>query len=174
MPSCLSLTWLLLVCVRMWFLKQPRWANHTPHTSHLNGFSPLWLRKCFFKLLSSEKHDPHKSHGNGFSWRFILLLRAQRNSHKSHLKYGFSPVCVRMWSLKLWNETKHNPHTSHLKGFSPVWVRGISPAGTVFSYWNWPGSFNSPSIVSTLVLRLPNLIMMTMWTTQPTFLQQTC
>ena len=34
----------------------------------MNGFSPVWRLRCYFKLLSLEKDFPHISH------RYVLLI----------------------------------------------------------------------------------------------------
>ena len=54
---------------------------------------------------------------------FLLKLPAQikRLSHCLHLK-GFSPVWIPSCFLKSSLLLKHLPHYSHLKAFSPVWT----------------------------------------------------
>ena len=114
--------------MRKCLFKYLHWAKHNPHTSHLKGFSPVWVCRWRFKLLFSVKHNPHKSHLKGFSpvwvriWFLIFSLRENLNPHTSHLK-GFSPVWVRkcLFISPLWENL--NPHMSHLINFSSVWVR---------------------------------------------------
>ena len=45
------------------------------------------------------------------------------SSHKSSHWYGFSPVWVRMWRVRLPDSENLFSQISHSKGLSPVWVR---------------------------------------------------
>ena len=67
--------------------------------SHLNGFSPVWIRLSLVKTQGSA---------NAFSQTL-------------HLK-GFSPVWLCVWIIK--EEEKANVfwHKSHLNCFSPLWL----------------------------------------------------
>ena len=58
-----------------------------------------------------------------FSWadRFELWVNRLKQFGKLQT-YGFSPVCVRKWVLRLKSRLKRLLQTSHLYGFSPVWT----------------------------------------------------
>lgn len=36
------------VCLRVWVIKLLDWENDLPQTTHLCGFSPVWVYVCFF------------------------------------------------------------------------------------------------------------------------------
>ena len=75
-------------------------GNGDPLTSLSNGFFPVCVSMCLFKLEPSEYADPQTTQ-----------------------KYGFSPVWIRMCTFKLDFSENADPQTSQENGFSPVWVR---------------------------------------------------
>lgn len=57
------------------------------------------------------------------SWALRLLdwVKRLKQKGKEHT-YGFSPVWVRIWVLRLKSKEKARLQISHLNGFSPVWT----------------------------------------------------
>lgn len=47
------------------------WENVLWHLSHLNGFSPVWVRMWLFRVVAPAKERPQKPHLNGFSLMWI-------------------------------------------------------------------------------------------------------
>lgn len=52
----------LIACMIAWDFMFPFWANPLPHTSHLNGFSPVCIRMCCFSLAGVGSILPQNSH----------------------------------------------------------------------------------------------------------------
>lgn len=44
-----------------------------PHCAHLYGFSPVWMRRCWFKIVRCLKFRPQYTHPYGFS--FVCILK---------------------------------------------------------------------------------------------------
>jgi len=65
----------LLMCSDRWSLRE----NFLSQSLHLNGLSPVCLRKC--RVNSSLRAN--------FHWQ-----------SSQEQEYGFSPVCVRLWALR--------------------------------------------------------------------------
>lgn len=94
-PECITF-W---CCFKVVFL-----PNEASHWSHLKGLTPLWVTIWFLSVEWSLKRFPHLSQGNGFSpvcvrrcwFRLDELLKVLwQNLHVNGLK----PVCVLMCFL---------------------------------------------------------------------------
>ena len=75
--------WLGTLTTRKWFLSNmsstmllqtvPPSENDLVHWSQRNGFSPVWVLLCIFKMPPSENDLVHWPQGNGFSPVWVLL-----------------------------------------------------------------------------------------------------
>uniref|UniRef100_A0A3B5B2J4 Secreted protein n=1 Tax=Stegastes partitus TaxID=144197 RepID=A0A3B5B2J4_9TELE len=98
------------------------WMKLFPHTLHLNGFSPVWMRMCLFRLCCRVKPAPHVSHVNIFPLWTDWCVLSDRLFTKAlpqtvHL-YGCSPVWTLRWHCSVKAYLKPSPHSEHLCGFS--------------------------------------------------------
>ena len=87
--------------------------NADPHTAQENGFSPVCVRMCLFKLERFENADPHTSQEN-----------------------GFSPVCVRVCLFKFICCENADAQISHENSFSPVCVSMFFQIRPVWKWWS--------------------------------------
>ena len=95
------------------------------HFVHVNGFSPVWVLSCTFKLHTCEKLLSHFVHLNGFSPVWVLscffkLLEFEKlMSHFEHWNWnGFSLVWVLSCLFKALETEKLLTHFPHLNYFS--------------------------------------------------------
>lgn len=64
-------------CVLEWYIKWGFWVNPLPQVEHLNGFSPVCINTCFFKLLYTAVWYEQKVHLNiFFAWDWKLAICA--------------------------------------------------------------------------------------------------
>ena len=125
--------------------------KHNPHLSHLNGFSPISVRKYIFKLIATHNSQCWRVSLKCECTHVFLFYRRQRNSHIiSYFTGWWERNCIfkRLFRAKckphksLWNGlttmsaqmpwavftvivplwAKHNTHASHVKSSTPVWV----------------------------------------------------
>ena len=106
------------------------WTKFWPQSEHSNGFSPVWMVICCFKLPASANFFPHVSHSNGFSLTWVRECRASAvfppklASHCLHWWRGFSSlVWMRRCFVRSDIDINDFPHTVHSYGLSPVWFR---------------------------------------------------
>ena len=99
--------------------------NDLLHTSHQNGFSPLCMRWCVFRVLCWLNDFLHTSQQNGFSplcmyWCLFRWLFKMNDLLHTSQQNVFSPLCMRWclfrWLLKL-NDLLH---TMQQNGCSPL------------------------------------------------------
>ena len=104
--SLLSTLVELSACVFRCDLSVTLCVNDLLHTWHLNGFSPVWIRRCVRRFENCEKAFPQCEHSN-----------------------GRSPLCVRRWSRKWEDLPKHLAQYIHWNRFVfrvwPCWTTGI-------------------------------------------------
>ena len=86
------------------------WLKGFLHISHLNGHSPVWVRRCTFKAQDTLKD-------------FLQISQL----------YGRSPEWMRRCDLKLLGRMEDFLHTSQANGFYHVWVRTCN--FKVFDLW---------------------------------------
>jgi hypothetical protein len=91
--------WFRSQCVDVWVFKLPWVLKPVPQTSHLWGFSPVWVKLWVL--------------------RYPELLKPF--SHSSQL-HGFSPVLISKCSFKFELSVNPLPQYVQEKGSSPVWV----------------------------------------------------
>lgn len=87
--NCLCVT-SYFMCVTMCAFRLPLCIKHLPHTVHLYGFSPVWMRMCKDLLLLLDRSLPQTSHGNpvaGSSWAEKKRKRVTNINQKSY-KYN--------------------------------------------------------------------------------------
>lgn len=87
-----------------WRNKLPLPMNAFPHWLQLNGFSPVWDRRCDTKCPLEMKSFGQRSQRNGRS-AFMPLL------------------WLRLWNRRFPFNGNDLPHSSHSYGRSPVWQR---------------------------------------------------
>ena len=103
-----------------WFSEKLFWQ-----TSQLNGFSPVWIFKCFVLVCFSLKALSQKSHLNAFSpvwifkWFVLCCFSLKAFPQKSQL-YGLSSVCTLKCISKWVFVAKLFPHNSQACGFTPL------------------------------------------------------
>lgn len=104
------------------------WLKLFPHSWHVYGFSPVWIRMCLLKSAFCMKLLPHCGQVKGLSptwslawWSLRLLLCLNLFPHWGQT-YGFTEVWTLKWSLKLLLYVKLFPHWWHVYGRSPVWI----------------------------------------------------
>ena len=125
-----SKTGLSTLCTSWCLLKLQDDENVFEHISHVNGFSPVWVRLCTFKFDKLVHSFPHVSHlKTGLSplWISLCLFKLLDTEnvfeHISHVN-GFSPVWVWLWTLRFDKLLHSLPQIPHLKtGLSPLWIR---------------------------------------------------
>ena len=76
------------------------WTNFLWQISHSYGFSPVWIRRCDFKLMAPAKDRPQYSQSD------VFLVK-----------------CKVLWLLRCEDLAKLSPQKEHLNGRSPVWMR---------------------------------------------------
>lgn len=126
----------------MWTIRLELWVKDLPHKSQLKGFSPVWTLMCRARLgllLNSLLHSKHLKVFSSFWSSFMLPCSAvvlhsvfplqnfkclPEGKLLPHFlqKYGFSPVCTLMWTIRAEFWVNVLPQKSQLKGFSPVWT----------------------------------------------------
>ena len=111
-----------------WDFKLPALENDLLHCSHLCCFCPEWTTKWFFRWWTRLNEFSHCGHGWGFSIVCILMWTSRswvltlEELQIVHL-CCFSPAA---WNFKCrfsWPSWLNDfLHSSQLNGFSPVWV----------------------------------------------------
>lgn len=144
------------VCRRLWWYKVVWWVNKTSHTSHLNGFSPVWARLCEVRLELVEKAFIHISHTYGLAPVCVRrckdrwVLREKRLQHILHKK-GLSPKCNRIWESRYLRFLKDLLQVSHL------WV--VSESSIFCVLWTVRSPLKVPMIIVLLVeLKSPDTV----------------
>lgn len=98
-----------------------------PHSWHVNGFSPVWMRMCLLRLLFRLNCAPHMWQVNGFSpvWTTLCLFRAvpvrYDRLHTVHMN-GVMPVCFLLCTVRECAYLKVSSHTEHLYFLALVWT----------------------------------------------------
>lgn len=100
-----------LECVRWCLIQSWRWVNFLSQTLHVYGFSPVCVRRWFFRV----------------------LIAVNRIGQKSQA-YGRSPVWMRRCLTRELDVVKADPHWSHMNGWSPEWVRWCESNSPLVTY----------------------------------------
>ena len=110
---------------------------------HLNGFSPAWILRWYFKSLDHEKLLPHFMHLNCFSLlSFLSWIVMWKNSWDFN---GFFLHGSSYGTFLYFDPEKLLPHFVQLNGSSPVWFPswiftwcGKAPVTFVALQWLFP------------------------------------
>lgn len=100
-------------------------VNFLGHSLHENGRSPRCDRSCTDKVSFRANADPHVAHVKGFSsvWVrrcFCKVLVDPKNRSQCSQAKGRTPVCIREWTCS-WNVSRiFAPQISHSSGLSRV------------------------------------------------------
>ena len=117
----------MLCFVRRWSRNWDLWRNFKSHSSHENGFSPVWILiwdlrvwrwrnlEINLELNTIDSFCQRQYRLRGFVRLFYLVPQTWQG-------YGFSPVWIRIWARRCATWTNRAEHVSHLYGFSPEWI----------------------------------------------------
>ena len=97
-------------CVLIWLLSVTRCVKDFSQIWHLNGFSPVWIRKCVRRFENCENALPQYRQPN-----------------------GLSPLCVRWWSRKWDDLPKLFSQYMHWK--RRFWLVDFRPSSECFSLY---------------------------------------
>uniref|UniRef100_A0A8C5NEY5 Uncharacterized protein n=1 Tax=Gouania willdenowi TaxID=441366 RepID=A0A8C5NEY5_GOUWI len=104
--------------------RRPDWLKLLSHTEQWYGFSPVCVSRCRFMAPEWAKLFPQSGQEKGFSPVCTLSSPGATNDLSQCVQlYGFSPVCVRMWVVRVHCCENVFPQSEQWYGVMPVWRR---------------------------------------------------
>ena len=111
---------------RMCWLRWAAWVVKHLQWSHLNNFSPRWVRMCILRLPAWVQEKPHCEQLKSFSPEWLSNCFFEMRRYCGGVTALFTTERIysqmkQMWLLRFWAFIVEYLHCVQAKGFSSLW-----------------------------------------------------